>query len=124
MTLTIHYALGQLIDIYEPSIWAENWHWFVLAAVAIAPLSLVGAFSHHPTLLGLFARCVLPAGALAEALMIWSISPSYTMSWTFKYADYMTAAVLLCCGVIGLLVALRSYRSYPSTQYKSRRARP
>lgn len=123
-TLSIHYALGQLIGIYQPSIWIENWTWFLLAVIAIAPLSQVGVLARRSSWVGLLARCVLPAGALAEPFVTGLFSYPAIIPWPNRYSAYLVGAVLVISGLTGLLDVVLRNRDKLKGKNKSDRRRP
>lgn len=68
IALTVHYGVGQLIEIMQPTIWRENAGWFVAAVVMGIPLGIIGATASRPSRMGLAAALVVPVAAIAEPL--------------------------------------------------------
>lgn len=119
-----HYALGNLLGIMEPSIWIENYHWFIAAVIISGPLGWVGARSAQEDRIGKLLRYLVPGGAIAEPLvtgMFW-----YPSGFSFPVSEvassYTVGLLLMLLGVLGLWAVYRANKtSVPALENPRRR---
>lgn len=104
-----HYALGNLLGMMEPSIWIENYHWFIAAVIISGPLGWVGARSAQEDRTGKLLRYLVPGGAIAEPLvtgMFW-----YPAGFSFPVSEiassYTVGFVLITAGMVGAIMVQR-----------------
>lgn len=67
LALAVHDGLGAIAG-FPQAVWTGNGHWCLIAAVAGAPLGLVGLLARRAGRIGLAATLVVPLGAIAEPL--------------------------------------------------------
>lgn len=113
-SLVVHYALGQLIGLYDAGIWSDNSHWFLMGLWACAPLGAIGWLARHPNPLGLLARLVVPAGAMLEPFYLGRFNPIPFLPWPNRWASITCGALLLAGGLLGALaIVVRELRHRP-----------
>lgn len=66
VALVVHYGVGRLLGLFDPTVWTENRFWVVLAVVVGGPLALIGSAARRVDRWGLLARLVVPVGAVLE----------------------------------------------------------
>lgn len=104
LSLVLHYALGRLLGIMPPGVWAENLHWFVTAVVAGVPLGALGALWRSGGLGGLVARLLLPVGAVTEPLLrnwLGRLPEGVDPSTPSLVAERVSGWVMLVAGTCG-----------------------
>lgn len=107
-TLVLHYAAGQLLGVYDSSIRASNRSWFVIAALLCGPLGLCGWLATKHGRLGLLARLIVPAGAMAEPLLTSDFRRSGgQVPWPQRCSDLISGALLIALGLAGGFAVLR-----------------
>lgn len=118
-----HYALGNLLGIMEPSIWIENYHWFIAAVIISGPLGWVGARSAQEDRIGKLLRYLVPGGAIAEPLatgMFW-----YPSGFSFPVSEvasnYTVGLLLMLLGALGSWGVYRANKAAAPTLDNSRR---
>ncbi|WP_237201659.1 hypothetical protein [Rothia nasimurium] len=118
-----HYALGNLLGIMEPSIWIENYHWFIAAVIISGLLGWMGARSAQEDRIGKLLRYLVPVGAVAEPLvtgMFW-----YPSGFNFPVSEiassYTVGLLLMLLGVLGLWVVYRANKATVPTLENPRR---
>lgn len=110
--LVVHYSLGNLIGIMEPSIWAENLHWFAASFLLSAPLGVVGVLARRQCWLGLLCRLVVPLGAIAEPFVVGMFRwpARFSFPWPQIYSSYAVGAVSIALGIAGAVLVLARWR--------------
>ncbi|WP_237221537.1 hypothetical protein [Rothia nasimurium] len=118
-----HYALGNLLGIMEPSIWIENYHWFIAAVIISGPLGWLGARSAQDDRAGKLLRYLVPVGSVAEPLvtgMFW-----YPSGFNFPVSEiasnYTVGLLLMLLGVLGLWAVYRANKATVPTLENPRR---
>lgn len=108
LALLVHYGVGVGLGVLGTSAFSSNASWFVAAVVAGPSLGLVGATARRTDLLGLFARLVVPLGALLEPWVVGWLTPGAAEVWSNRVSGYAAAVVLIGAGILGLALVLRS----------------
>lgn len=111
--LLVHYGLGELTGLMPPGSFGSNVFWFVAAAVTGAPLGLIGAWARRPSLWGLAARFVVPAGAVLEPFVTGWWSSGWVTTPAERTSTLAAAVLLTALGVLGAAVVLRSRGQHP-----------
>lgn len=111
-TLLVHYLLGRLIGIYDSNVLSGNSYWFIGGAIVCGPLGLVGWLASRRGRLGVVARLVVPAGALAEPFVLQYFShPFPQIPWPERWSDTSSGIILVAMGLAGVLAVLRRGRT-------------
>lgn len=110
--LAVHYALGNLIGMMEPSIWEENLHWFAASFLLSAPLGVVGVLARRQDWPGLLCRLVVPLGAIAEPFVVGMFRRPAGFSFPLPqlYSSYAVGTASIVLGVAGAVLALIRWR--------------
>lgn len=110
--LAVHYALGNLNGIMEPSIWEENLHWFAASFLLSAPLGVVGVLARRRDWLGLLCRLVVPLGAIAEPFVVGMFRwpAGFSFPWPQLYSSYAVGAASIVLGIAGTVLVLTRRR--------------
>lgn len=106
VALVVHYGVGSIFGMFDPTVWAENSYWFVAAVVTGGPLGVVGAIAHRPDSWGIAARLVVPVGALLEPFVIGMFTMPAIMPWSGRFASAIVGAILLATGILGCIKVL------------------
>lgn len=106
LALVLHYATGRLIGVFEPGIWRENDYWFVFGLFC-ALLGPIGALARRVDGIGLLARLVVPAGALAEPFVVGMFAVPRLLPWPNRLASAACGSVLVGLGLVGAVVLVR-----------------
>ena len=110
--LVVHYAVGTLLGVFGPGIWASNLAWFGVAAVTAGPLGLVGVLARRRGAVGLLARLVGPAGALLEPVVTGSLTPPrFPTTGPDRVSDVVSGGVLVLAGAVAVAVVVRRARA-------------
>lgn len=107
VTLVLHYGLGWLLGVYDATIWSSNSMWFAAGILLCAPLGLCGWIVSRPGWLGLAARLVVSAGALAEPWVTHRFSPWPEIPWPERYSDIVSGVVLVALGLVLTVLVVR-----------------
>lgn len=104
LALVVHYATGRLFGVFEPSIWRDNDSWFVMGMFC-ALLGPIGALARRAGRVGLVARLVVPAGALAEPFVLGMFTRPHILPWPDRLASSVCGVALVAAGILGVLRA-------------------
>ena len=100
IALTVHYALGQSLGMFDSSVWATKLYWFIAALIFGAPLGLVGALARRTGGWGLAARLVIPAGSTLEPFARRMFTTPSTMTMSQQVSSVLAGAILLVGGLL------------------------
>ncbi|GAA1394332.1 hypothetical protein GCM10009599_18660 [Luteococcus peritonei] len=98
LSLCSHYALGIWLGPYDGTIWGQNLSWFGLALVLGIPLGWVGAMARRGHRA---ARLVVPAGAVAEPLLLGMLFPPAHLGPADALGTALAGGTLLLLGLLG-----------------------
>lgn len=110
LSLAAHYAAGRLSGMFDATIWDENSFWFLMGLVLGGPLGLIGAAARRSDAWGLFARLVVPVGALIEPIFVGLFSVPPMLPWPQRFASAVCGTTLMAGGVLGAVMILRLYK--------------
>jgi len=111
LALVVHYGAGRLLGQFEPTVWADNQFWIVLAVVVGGPLGLAGATARRRVdRQGLLARLVVPAGAVLEPFIDGTFTMPAVMPWPGRVSSIVSGVVLLLAGTAGGAAVLVMHR--------------
>lgn len=110
LVLAVHYGLGVLSGMFDSSIWAHNWHWFVAAVITGGPLGLVGAIARQGGMWGVLARLLVPAAAVVEPFARGLFTTPAFLPWPGRVSDTVSGMILLAGGVAGVMVIVVTAR--------------
>lgn len=117
VALFVHYGVGRLFGLFDPTVWTENQSWFGLAVVVGGPLGLIGSVARRNDPWGLSARLVVPVAAILEPLYLGMFSPPEMMPWPNRVSSVVSATLLIAAGtaaVAAILVRHRRRQSAPT----------
>lgn len=104
--LVAHYAVGNVLGMYDADIWTSNAYWFIAAVVLGSPLGLVGAIARRQSPAGLAARLVVPVGALLEPFVVGAFTGPAILPWPDRMSSIVSGAILLAAGVVACVAIL------------------
>lgn len=110
VSLVVHYGLGLLFGMFEPTVWAENQMWFIYALIFGGPLGLIGAMARRADILGLLARLVVPAGAVVEPFFLGMFTRPELLPAPERISSAVVGAILLAAGFVGAVLVLLRHR--------------
>ena len=116
VALVVHYGVGRLLGLFDPTVWTENRHWIALAAVVGGPLGLIGAAARRGDRWGLLARLVVPVGAFLEPFYVGMFAMPAIMPWPSRVSSIVCGVVLLAAGTSGGAAALLRHERRQSAQ--------
>ena len=112
LTLLLHYGIGCLIGVYGSTIFMANSFWFIAALVLCAPLGVCGWIAALPKKPSRIFWFILPIGAIFEPFVTRKLMPySIVRPWPEAYSDYISGAVLLVVGVVGIILVISKKES-------------
>ena len=105
LTLLLHYGIGYIIGAYGSTVFMANSFWFIAALVLCAPLGMCGWIAALPKKSSRIFWFILPIGAIFEPFVTRKLIPySIVRPWPEVYSDYISGAVLLIVGVVGIIL--------------------
>ena len=105
LTLLLHYVIGYIIGVYGSTVFMANSFWFIAALVLCAPLGMCGWIAALPKKSSRIFWFILPIGAIFEPFVTRKLIPySIVRPWPEVYSDYISGAVLLIVGVVGIIL--------------------
>lgn len=105
LTLLLHYGIGYIIGVYGSTVFMANSFWFIAALVLCAPLGMCGWIAALPKKSSRIFWFILPIGAIFEPFVTRKLIPySIVRPWPEVYSDYISGAVLLIVGVVGIIL--------------------
>ncbi|MDV8024226.1 hypothetical protein [Rhodococcus sp. IEGM 1330] len=119
LALVVHYGVGQLLGMFDVTVWAGNRMWFALALVMGGPLGLIGVAARGGSASGLIARLVVPAGAMIEPFFRGMFSVPTILPWPERVASVAAGVVLVAAGIVGAAVLIRQRRKQFGAQHRS-----
>lgn len=105
-TLLLHYLLGMLTGLYGVGELATNVSWFLAGVVLCGPLGLVGWLAARRGWIGLAARLVVPAAAVAEPWVLGLFAPYPELPWPVRASSIVCGVLLTVIGVVAGLAVL------------------
>ena len=94
--LTIHYAFGLLIGVFDDQIYSSNALWMYGSFISGPIFGLIGGLSRKfPWLL-----LIVPLGLIAEPFVINSIPGTDFLPWPTVWAGWVSGAVLISLGIV------------------------
>lgn len=117
LALAVHYGLGVLFGMFDLSIWAHNWHWFVAAVVTGGPLGFVGAIARQVGMWGVLARMLVPAAAVVEPFVRGLFTTPAFLPWPGRVSDTVSGMILLAGGVAGAMaIVITAWKKQPARE--------
>jgi len=110
LALVMHYGAGRLLGQFDPTVWADNRFWIMLAVVVGGPLGLAGATARRVDRRALLARLVVPAGAVLEPFIVGTFTMPAVMPWPGRVSSIVSGVVLLLAGTAGGAAVLVTHR--------------
>ncbi len=105
--LAAHYVFGMALGQFDATVWADNWLWFPVAAIAGAVLGLLGAVATGRGRAAFLLRFVLPLGAIIEPVEQGFFRPSQHFSWPDQWSSVVCGTVLWIAAAVAVVVILR-----------------
>lgn len=89
-----------------------NSFWFIAALVLCAPLGMCGWIAALPKKSSRIFWFILPIGAIFEPFVTRKLMPySIVRPWPEVYSDYISGAVLLLVGIVGIILVRSNQES-------------
>lgn len=114
--LVVHYGVGQLLGLFDSTVWTQNQHWFGLAVVVSGPLGLVGATARPRGRWGLLARLLVPVGGVLEPFYLGMFTRPAIMPWPDRASSVLSGVVLVAAGIAGAATVLVRHRAKQSAE--------
>lgn len=122
IALLVHYGVGRLLGLFDPTVWTENQHWIGLAVVVGGPLGLIGAAARRVDRWGLMARLVAPVGAVLEPFYVGMFTMPAFVPWPSRVSSIVCGVVLLAAGTSGGAAPVVRHKRRQSAQRADTRA--